>query len=160
MPDFPVLAIAPPSRLQVATLPILLHAILLTGLLCAVAQAYAAQTSDPAGMRALRIEADAALRIDGVPDDAVWQRAPEFDAFHKHARRDDGVTPLAAWNDRQIHRSLVYRYQWRHGRIVSRGVVDDKLPLVDERSQSLAFKLQWEVRGAEDDVRAARTAAR
>ena len=135
MPDFPVLAIAPPSRLQVATLPILLHAILLTGLLYAVAQAYAAQTSDPAGVRVLRIEADA-------------------------APRDDGVTQLPALNDRQIHHSLLYRYQWRHGRIVSLGVVDDKLPLVDERSQSLAFKLQWEVRGAEDDVRAARTAAR
>jgi len=61
------------------------------------------------------------------------------------ARRDDGVTQLPAWNDRQIHRSVLYRYQWRHGRIVSFGVVDDKLPLVDERSRSLTFKLQWEV---------------
>jgi hypothetical protein len=61
------------------------------------------------------------------------------------ARRDDGVTQLPAWNERQIHRSLLYRYQWRHGRIVSLGVVDDKLPLVDERSKSLTFKLQWEV---------------
>jgi len=61
------------------------------------------------------------------------------------ARRDDGVTQLEAWNDRQVHRSLLYRYQWRHGRIVSLGIVDDKLPLVDERSRSLTFKLQWEV---------------
>jgi len=61
------------------------------------------------------------------------------------ARRDDGVTQLEAWNDRQIHRSLLYRYQWRVGRTVSFGIVDDKLPLVDERSRSLTFKLQWEV---------------
>lgn len=61
------------------------------------------------------------------------------------ARRDDGVTQLEAWNDRQVHRSLLYRYQWRHARTVSLGVVDDKLPLVDERLRSLTFKLQWEV---------------
>lgn len=61
------------------------------------------------------------------------------------ARRDDGVTQLAAWNDRQIHRSVLYRYQWRHGRTLSLGVVDDKSPLADERFRSLTFKLQWEV---------------
>lgn len=60
------------------------------------------------------------------------------------ARRDDGVTRLAAWNDRQVHRSLLYRYQWRVGRMVSLGMVDDRLPLVDERFRSLTFKLQWE----------------
>jgi len=61
------------------------------------------------------------------------------------ARRDDGVTQLEAWNERQIHRSLLYRYQWRVGRTLSFGVVDDTLPLADERSRSLTFKLQWEV---------------
>lgn len=61
------------------------------------------------------------------------------------ARRDDGVTQLAAWNDRQIHRSVLYRYQWRHGRTLSFGVVDDKSPLADERFRSLTLKLQWEV---------------
>ncbi|MDY0961618.1 carbohydrate binding family 9 domain-containing protein [Massilia sp. CFBP9026] len=61
------------------------------------------------------------------------------------ARRDDGVTQLEAWNDRQVHRSLLYRHQWRVGRTVSFGIVDDKLPLADERSRSLTFKLQWEV---------------
>lgn len=61
------------------------------------------------------------------------------------ARRDDGVTQLEAWNERQVHRSLLYRYQWRHGRTLSLGVVDDRLPLVDENSRSLTFKLQWEV---------------
>lgn len=61
------------------------------------------------------------------------------------ARRDDGVTQLEAWNDRQIHRSLLYRYQWRIGRTVSVGIVDDKLPLEHERSRSLTFKLQWEL---------------
>ena len=61
------------------------------------------------------------------------------------ARRDDGVTQLEAWNDRQIHRSLLYRYQWRVGRTVSVGITDDKLPLADERLRSLTVKLQWEV---------------
>ena len=61
------------------------------------------------------------------------------------ARRDDGVTQLAAWNDRQIHRSVLYRYQWRHGRTVSVGVTDDTLPLLDERVRSMTFKWQWEV---------------
>lgn len=61
------------------------------------------------------------------------------------ARRDDGVTQLEAWNDRQVHRSLLYRYQWRIGRTVSVGIVDEVLPVVDERRRSLTFKLQWEV---------------
>lgn len=61
------------------------------------------------------------------------------------ARRDDGVTRLEAWNERQVHRSLLYRYQWRHGRIVSAGYVDEKLPLVGNRSKSLTLKLQWEI---------------
>ena len=61
------------------------------------------------------------------------------------ARRDDGVTQLEAWNERQVHRSLLYRYQWQHGRTLSLGVASDKLPLVEERSTALTFKLQWEV---------------
>ncbi|MCC2956128.1 hypothetical protein LK542_10925 [Massilia sp. IC2-477] len=61
------------------------------------------------------------------------------------ARRDDGVTRLEAWNERQVHRSLLYRYQWRHGRIASAGYVDEKMPLVGTRSKSLTFKLQWEL---------------
>lgn len=61
------------------------------------------------------------------------------------ARRDDGVTTLEEWRDRQVHRSLLYRYQWRHGRIVSAGYVDEKMPLVDRRMKSLTLKLQWEI---------------
>lgn len=61
------------------------------------------------------------------------------------ARRDDGVTQLEAWNERQVHRSLLYRYQWRHGRIVSAGYVDEKSPLAGRRSKSLTLKLQWEL---------------
>ncbi|SFD92682.1 hypothetical protein SAMN05216204_14615 [Massilia yuzhufengensis] len=61
------------------------------------------------------------------------------------ARRDDGVTQLETWRERQVHRSLLYRYQWRHGRIVSAGYVDEKLPLVGNRSKSLTLKLQWEI---------------
>ncbi|WP_229440720.1 hypothetical protein [Massilia sp. BSC265] len=61
------------------------------------------------------------------------------------ARRDDGVTQLEAWNERQVHRSLLYRYQWRHGRIASAGYVIEKMPLVGTRSKSLTLKLQWEI---------------
>ena len=60
------------------------------------------------------------------------------------ARREDGVTRLEAWNERQVHRSLLYRYKWRHGRTLSLGFVDDRLPLVDQNKRSLTFKLQWE----------------
>ncbi|MGF6273648.1 hypothetical protein ABIB38_002022 [Massilia sp. UYP11] len=102
---------------------------------CALLTAGAAQASgERDGLRALRIGAPDAPAIDGVLDEAVWRRAPSY-----------GVTQLEAWNDRQVHRSLLYRYQWRVGRTVSFGVVDDKLPLVDERSRSLTFALQWEV---------------
>lgn len=61
------------------------------------------------------------------------------------ARRDDGVTQLAAWNDRQIHRSLLYRHLWRHGRSTSLGYTDDKSPFTGDRAKALTFKLQWEV---------------
>jgi hypothetical protein len=61
------------------------------------------------------------------------------------ARRDDGVTQLEAWNERQIHRSMLYRYQWRVGRSLSVGIVDDKLPLEHERRRSLTIKMQWEL---------------
>lgn len=61
------------------------------------------------------------------------------------ARREDGVTRLEAWDERQVHRSLLYRYQWQHGRIVSAGYVDEKMPLVGNRSKSLTLKLQWEI---------------
>lgn len=52
---------------------------------------------------------------------------------------------LEAWNERQVHRSLLYRYQWRHGRVVSAGYVDEKMPLVGNRGKSLTLKLQWEI---------------
>lgn len=42
---------------------------------------------------------------------------------------------LEAWNERQVHRSLLYRYQWRHGRVVSAGYVDEKMPLVGKPQQ-------------------------
>ncbi|NNG22511.1 hypothetical protein [Telluria aromaticivorans] len=61
------------------------------------------------------------------------------------ARRDDGVTQLEAWSERQVHRSLLYRHLWRHGRSVSAGYVDDKSPLAATRSKSLTVKLQWEL---------------
>lgn len=61
------------------------------------------------------------------------------------ARRDDGVTQLEAWNERQVHRSLLYRYLWRHGRSLSVGYVDEKMPLVGDRGKSLTLKLQYEI---------------
>ncbi|MFC0253038.1 hypothetical protein [Massilia consociata] len=61
------------------------------------------------------------------------------------ARRDDGVSQLEAWNEREVHRSLLVRHLWRHGRAVSAGYVDEKRPLARERSKSLTLKLQWEI---------------
>lgn len=61
------------------------------------------------------------------------------------ARRDDGITRLPAWNERQIHRSVLYRYRWRHGRTVSAGYVHDRKPLVGSSSKALTVQLQWEV---------------
>ncbi|WP_143745801.1 hypothetical protein [Massilia sp. KIM] len=61
------------------------------------------------------------------------------------ARRDDGITQLPAWNERQIHRSLLYRYRWRHGRSVSTGYVDDRQPVQGSKRRALTVQMQWEV---------------
>jgi len=62
---------------------------LLFAVLLAAGTAHASSERD--GLRALRIDAaDAAdaPSIDGVLDEAVWQRAPLYDEFHKHQPRD------------------------------------------------------------------------
>ena len=65
--------------------------------LCASLFAGIAEAVEPGvplpGLRALRSAAIDAPRIDGVLDDAVWQRAPVLDGFHKHAPRDGAPAP-------------------------------------------------------------------
>ena len=61
------------------------------------------------------------------------------------ARRDDGVSGLEPWADRQAHRSLLYRHLWRHGRSLSVGFARDTTRDPDTTSKSLTVKLQWEV---------------
>lgn len=61
------------------------------------------------------------------------------------ARRDDGVSLLEPWADRQMHRSLLYRHLWRHGRMMSLGLSHDRTRAPDTTSKSLTLKFQWEV---------------
>ncbi|KQQ33833.1 hypothetical protein ASF61_12390 [Duganella sp. Leaf126] len=61
------------------------------------------------------------------------------------ARRDDGVSGLEPWADRQVHRSLLYRHLWRHGRSMSVGFSRDRTHDPDTTNTSLTVKVQWEV---------------
>lgn len=61
------------------------------------------------------------------------------------ARRDDGVSALEPWADRQAHRSLLYRHLWRHGRSMSVGFARDTTRDPDTTNKSLTVKLQWEI---------------
>lgn len=61
------------------------------------------------------------------------------------ARRDGGVSGLAPWADRQMHRSLLYRHLWRHGRSMSVGLSSDRTREPDTTNKSLTVKFQWEV---------------
>jgi hypothetical protein len=61
------------------------------------------------------------------------------------ARRNDGITLLEPWAERQMHRSLLYRHLWRHGRSASLGFVKEKTPAPSYKSKALTFKFQWEV---------------
>ena len=61
------------------------------------------------------------------------------------ARRDDGVSGLEPWAERQMHRSLLYRHLWRHGRSLSVGYSRDKTRAPDTVGRSLTVKFQWEV---------------
>lgn len=60
------------------------------------------------------------------------------------ARRDDGVSGLEPWAERQVHRSLLYRHLWRHGRSLSVGYSRDRTRAPDTVSKSLTMKFQWE----------------
>jgi hypothetical protein len=61
------------------------------------------------------------------------------------ARRDDGVSGLEPWAERQMHRSLLYRHLWRHGRSMSVGFSRDRTRDPDTTNKSLTVKVQWEV---------------
>ena len=61
------------------------------------------------------------------------------------ARRDDGVTNLEPWAEKQLHRSLLYRHLWRHGRSLSVGYARDRTPAPRVTNQALTVKFQWEV---------------
>lgn len=61
------------------------------------------------------------------------------------ARRDDGVSGLEPWADRQMHRSLLYRHLWRHGRSLSVGYARDRTRAPDKLGKSLTVKFQWEM---------------
>ena len=61
------------------------------------------------------------------------------------ARRDDGVSGLEPWAERQVHRSLLYRHLWRHGRSLSAGYSREKTRAPDTLSKSLTVKFQWEM---------------
>lgn len=60
------------------------------------------------------------------------------------ARRDDGVSTLDAWAERQLHRSVLYRHLWRHGRSMSLGFVKEKTPDPAVKNKAVTFKIQWE----------------
>ena len=61
------------------------------------------------------------------------------------ARRDDGVTDLEPWAEKQLHRSLLYRHLWRHGRSLSVGYARDRTRAPRVTNQALTVKFQWEV---------------
>jgi len=61
------------------------------------------------------------------------------------ARRNDGVSGLEPWAERQIHRSLLYRHLWRHGRSMSVGFSRDRTRDPNTTNKSLTLKFQWEV---------------
>lgn len=61
------------------------------------------------------------------------------------ARRDDGISGLEPWSERQVHRSLLYRRLWRHGRSLSLGYSHDKTQELSTQNRSLVAKLQWEI---------------
>lgn len=61
------------------------------------------------------------------------------------ARRADGVSGLEPWAERQVHRSLLYRHLWRHGRSLSAGYSREKTRAPETLSKSLTVKFQWEM---------------
>ncbi|WP_348693260.1 hypothetical protein [Duganella fentianensis] len=61
------------------------------------------------------------------------------------ARQDDGISALEPWAERQVHRSLLYRHLWRHGRSMSLGWSYDRTLAPETSRKSLTVKMQWEV---------------
>lgn len=61
-----------------------------------------------------------------------------------YARRLDIAAGLDAYAERQVHRSLLYRHLWQHGRSMSLAFSADRNRNPDLLDKTLTFKLQWE----------------
>ncbi len=61
------------------------------------------------------------------------------------ARRVDVRAGLDAYADRQVHRSVLYRHLWQHGRSISLAWSADRTRNPDVLDKTLTFKLQWEI---------------
>ncbi|PIL45272.1 hypothetical protein CR105_08805 [Massilia eurypsychrophila] len=62
-----------------------------------------------------------------------------------YARRIDNRAGIDAYADRQLHRSLLYRHLWQHGRSMSLAWSADRTRNPDVLDKTLTFKLQWEM---------------
>lgn len=61
-----------------------------------------------------------------------------------YARQVDLSAGLDGYADRQVHRSLLYRHLWQHGRSMSLAWSADRTRNPDVLDKTLTFKLQWE----------------
>lgn len=61
------------------------------------------------------------------------------------ARRPDTLAELEAFAERQVHRSLLYRHLWRHGRSLSLAWTADRSRNPDLLEKSVTAKFQWEM---------------
>ncbi len=62
-----------------------------------------------------------------------------------YARRIDFKAGLEAYSDRQVHRSLLYRHLWQHGRSFSLAWSADRSRNPDVLEKSVTAKFQWEI---------------
>ncbi|MES2324084.1 MAG: hypothetical protein V4633_17640 [Pseudomonadota bacterium] len=62
-----------------------------------------------------------------------------------YARRVDPRAGLDAYADRQVHRSLLYRHLWRHGRSFSLAWSADRSRNPDLLEKVVTAKFQWEI---------------
>ncbi|ATQ76369.1 hypothetical protein CR152_18930 [Massilia violaceinigra] len=62
-----------------------------------------------------------------------------------YARHLDASAGIDAYADRQLHRSLLYRHLWQHGRSMSLAWSADRTRNPDVLDKTLTFKLQWEM---------------
>lgn len=62
-----------------------------------------------------------------------------------YARRVDAPSGLDAYADRQVHRSVLYRHLWRHGRSFSLAWSTDRTRDPTVLEQIVTVKFQWEI---------------